>query len=909
MIKGRRSHSKGEKLMSLFDRAKQIGLQHIREWLPDGRDDGGEWTAINPTREDKTAGSFKVNLASGCWFENATSESGGDAVSLYAYLNASQCTTAAQQKGYHNLLGGMQAEAARAILEAYDSSYFPGSEDDFTPAKHTDTKSNYWDGWSPVKHKVEPLPELDTSFHEKQWGKPVERWTFSDAKRTVMIVVRFLDGTKKADRPFTLWCKGTEYRWRSKAPDEAYPLWNLQELILRPTDAVILCEGQKAASRGQAAIKDYVFTGWYGGAGSTAKSDWSPLRGRTVYFWPDSDNPGRKAIKALREIEQTYDISLTVIHPPVGVPKGWDLADALEEGKNIADIIAGDKKPATGEFLDDIELPFDIVGTSGSDIIFYPHGSNRIERYRASALTKNALMTLADRSVWGTYYAKEDGGIAWDSAINDVIRRSEKVPVFQFSRVRGAGAWLEGSQVVVNTGEYLLVDGERRQLHESDGEYVYEKKAFVPYRATDAMKTSDSARLLDIIKHIEWVHPSAAYALAGWLLLSPWGGVLRWRPHIWIVGPKGTGKSWVLENVVFPMSAKEFGEKGDGTSTPAGVRQVLANSSKCFIGDEMESDNMKFAESIEQILKLFRGSSSGSESGGATLHGSADGEGKHWVVQSMACFASIGAAMAHGADMDRFTVLELKPPVKGMIDMRKQNFAKLESLAVVLTTEWSRAFHARTYNLSGELLKAIAIMSEQTGKIVGTMRDGDQIGTLMAGAWMVDHDKAPTASEAKEWLTGLQVADLKANVADKSDEEQCLDEILSVKVEIANKEGRSKMTVGSALELWYGQESGLHGYESQRDDYPGITQAGISRELEQIGIKPVITKGVQYLYIAIGHPSLRRSIKESGWANSYSSLLARLPFCENANAGPTRFAGLQRRFIKLKQETSDAVPF
>ena len=38
-------------------------------------------------------------------------------------------------KGYKNMQGGIQCEAARAILEKHDSSYFPGANDDFMPAK------------------------------------------------------------------------------------------------------------------------------------------------------------------------------------------------------------------------------------------------------------------------------------------------------------------------------------------------------------------------------------------------------------------------------------------------------------------------------------------------------------------------------------------------------------------------------------------------------------------------------------------------------------------------------------------------------------------------------------------------------------------------------------------------------
>jgi hypothetical protein len=67
-------------------------------WLPDGRRNGREWVARNPTRADRRPGSFKVNLATGRWADFATGEGGGDPISLAAYL--------------HNLT---QAEAARRL--------------------------------------------------------------------------------------------------------------------------------------------------------------------------------------------------------------------------------------------------------------------------------------------------------------------------------------------------------------------------------------------------------------------------------------------------------------------------------------------------------------------------------------------------------------------------------------------------------------------------------------------------------------------------------------------------------------------------------------------------------------------------------------------------------------------------
>lgn len=54
--------------------------------LPDGRREGTEWIAKNPTRIDRRAGSFKINLKSGRWADFATDDRGGDPVSLVAYI-------------------------------------------------------------------------------------------------------------------------------------------------------------------------------------------------------------------------------------------------------------------------------------------------------------------------------------------------------------------------------------------------------------------------------------------------------------------------------------------------------------------------------------------------------------------------------------------------------------------------------------------------------------------------------------------------------------------------------------------------------------------------------------------------------------------------------------------------------
>jgi hypothetical protein len=69
----------------------------LHRWLPDGKRRGAEWVARNPTRNDRTPGSFSVNLRTGKWADFAAGDRGGDVVGLYAYLRGIRPGVAARE--------------------------------------------------------------------------------------------------------------------------------------------------------------------------------------------------------------------------------------------------------------------------------------------------------------------------------------------------------------------------------------------------------------------------------------------------------------------------------------------------------------------------------------------------------------------------------------------------------------------------------------------------------------------------------------------------------------------------------------------------------------------------------------------------------------------------------------------
>ena len=69
----------------------------LRQLLPFGKKTGSEYIALNPTRNDKNLGSFRINTKTWKWSDFATGDRGGDIISLYAYIKGLNQLTAAKE--------------------------------------------------------------------------------------------------------------------------------------------------------------------------------------------------------------------------------------------------------------------------------------------------------------------------------------------------------------------------------------------------------------------------------------------------------------------------------------------------------------------------------------------------------------------------------------------------------------------------------------------------------------------------------------------------------------------------------------------------------------------------------------------------------------------------------------------
>jgi hypothetical protein len=302
--------------------------QLLAEWLPDGKQNGKEYFARNPQRDDRTANSFSVNIHSGVWHDFASGDKGGDPISLYAFL----------------FFSGDNVAAAREL----------GGRFGVAPLPDMSKPKSDW-----VNAQVPPDPPRPPAEHFYR-HKPDVVYTYRDqAARPIGYVYRFKNSEGGKETIPLTWCqeRGTGREgWHWKAFAEPRPLYGLDRLAAKPTATVLVVEGEKCADAAAAELPELACISWPGGGKAVAKADWAALEGRKVVLWPDCDaladkdggllpetqQPGIQAMRKVAVKLQKLGCTLwwVDIPKPGEKPSGWDVADAIEDGLRGADLAA-----------------------------------------------------------------------------------------------------------------------------------------------------------------------------------------------------------------------------------------------------------------------------------------------------------------------------------------------------------------------------------------------------------------------------------------------------------------------------------------------------------------------------------------------------------------------------------------
>lgn len=305
-------------LTRITDILSALGVHH--------RVRGAEIEMLNPRRDDRRFGSFKINKNSGAWCEFATNESGRGAISLVQYLTGDTKGSAAQT--VTGILGITDKKPRRAQRSR-------AAQAQHTAPAHDQEK---WQCVMPIPSAAPPRPSAHPEL-----GKPSHVWTYRDSQGDPLCLVYRFDrgGDEKTYRPLTYWSNGRTGAWRWTPPEAPRPLYGLDRLVANAHGIMFVTEGEKAADAinalGGCAVSSM------GGSAAANYADWHALQDRDVMIWPDADDPGRKYAQDVAHQLQGIARSIFVIDPTsirVNPPPGWDAADAAEEGFTLSHLFS-----------------------------------------------------------------------------------------------------------------------------------------------------------------------------------------------------------------------------------------------------------------------------------------------------------------------------------------------------------------------------------------------------------------------------------------------------------------------------------------------------------------------------------------------------------------------------------------
>lgn len=661
-----------------------------------------------------------------------------------------------------------------------------------------------------------------------------------------------------------------------------YRLPELLAAAIEPKALVFVVEGEKDVDNllqlGLSATTNH------GGAGKWRKEHAAHLAGRRVVILPDNDAPGKKHAEQVAQCLQGLALEVRLLDLP-GLPAKGDVSDWLVAGGTKEALLeaaaqaplwtprkAAEAAPAVQE------APFVCLGYSDGVYYYLPRGTSQVAALTPSNHSKLGLLTLAPLSYWVKVYGSDNGGIAWTGAASDCMTHCARQGVFNPLRIRGRGAWHENGRPVVHLGDAIVVDGQRRPVGTPEpGGYIYPAAVPMPIDYANPLDAPDAAVLSQFCDRLSWERPIHGRLLAGWLAIAPICGALSWRPHIWITGAAGTGKSWVMDNIMRPILGR-VGLFVQGDTTEAGIRQALGYDARPVLFDEAEGESERSQSRMQNVLALMRQSSS--ENGSVIVKGTMSGAVKIYCIRCCFAFSSIGVGIKQHSDSTRVSVLALR---KNEAPNAAEIFAAIkQDSAELLTPAWVGRLHARMITLIPVVRANAEVFAIAAARHIGSQRMGDQVGALLAGAYALHSDKEISRAEAQAWIEKQDWAE-QTTIQESPDETLCLQRILQHLVRVPDNHGRvEQISVGEMIDL----------ATSTLDPEGNAYRLALMR----LGIRV----DQETVTIASQHTGIQEILSGTPWGD-WGRILRRLPGA-TATPAPVRFAGLRARGTAIPRE-------
>lgn len=544
---------------------------------------------------------------------------------------------------------------------------------------------------------------------------------------------------------------------------------------------------------------------------------------------------------------------------------------------------------------------FKCLGVDGTTCYFQPAKVAQIIDLPAAAMKGANMLRLAPLQFWEREFPGKKEGCDWNAAVNACMQAClSKRKFVPLNKVRGRGAWFEGDTAVYNAGDVLIVNGKPTKIDAHDSKFIYEEGERIEFATRDPATTEESRRLLHLCKSLRWQSPLSGYLLAGWCVVAPVCGFLRWRPHIWVNGPAGSGKSTVMDRIV-KAALGSTSHSVVGNTSEAGIRSALGMDAMPVIFDESEPRDMASQQRIKSILDLARVAASESEA--TILKGTANQKTKGFRARSMFVFASINTQIEGFADESRFTQLTLvKPEYDGDEEKAegRKHYEKLVSdIIALLTPAFAKRLLARTIQCLPVLKEYVEVFTAAATIHLGDQRLGDQIGPMLAGAYLLNSTGKVTVETALAWIRKNDWTEHTAKDSAR-DTERFIQHITGTMLRHQTPEGGTwERSIGELLDI--------AAYESEFEPDEGNMVSMKKSRKKESAIAALAYRGIRvfdagslnmFVEVSSTHENFRKLLKGTEWAGTkWRKILETIPGSYSGKGNRYFMSGVNSPFM------------
>jgi putative DNA primase/helicase len=784
-----------------------------------------------------------------------------------------------------------------------------------TPAPEAPDAPSLYRNLIAVRTPEDAIPKEGATL--RAWNPKRDRWTYYHPSRVfvyrdaagapigIVLRIELDEGRKLTPTLRYVALPGTgEIAWSHFPFDRPRPLYRLDKLTASPLSLpVLIVEGEKAADAA-AALWDGPVVTWPGGGKSTAYVDWTPLAGRPLLLWGDADSEGERTMVGLdrengrRWVGVGEHCNAAGAGPIRLIPwdhsraKGWDAADAIAEHWTQAacdewiearaidwtppppppprDDTPPDHAPPQADALTG-DWPFRLLGFDNGVFFYLPNSLQQVIALSAAAHTPANLYTLAPSDWWRDHFPTKGGhnDFKVGDAISSLFERNAEIGIFESDRLRGRGAWIDAGRPTMHTGPLVTIGDTTTKPSKAPSRYIYEAKAPLAIKRAEPADNATAHRLVEITERITWENTLSASLLAGWIVTAPICGALKWRSHVWVTGPAGSGKTTVIDHIV----AKVVGAiaiRRDGTTTEANLRQTLFHDARPVIFDEAESEDRAAALRIQAVVALARVASSG----GSIGKGGKDGDPIDYVMRSCFCFSSINTAVSHYADESRISKLVLKK--NDDPDAEAQYRQLMNDISDWFTEDFAASMFARTIENMTTLLANAQMFTNAAAAVLHNRRAADQIGTMIAGLYLCHNTNLITYEAAVTWIKSRNWNE-HAILEGPRDEARLLTRLTTSIRRVPSDTGPRDVAIGELIEI-----------AAKAQTFMGVTPDVANKELGRIGFKVHRPAGYPpYFTVANRSPAIEKILDGTPWQRDWVRPLRSLK--DASPAPPTYF--------------------